>query len=104
MIPLPAAAVERKCPTTIFCTDRIESLGNFCQRGLPVNRVKSAVGPASQRRGQPVGVVLIEVESLRFLTQIPVRTGMRLVTAHSYNLPPLRNHFNAAVDVTQDAR
>src|SRR4051812_28738465 len=75
MIPLPAAAVERKRPTTMFCTDRTESLGNFCQRGLPVNRVKSTIGAASQRRGQPVGVILIEIEPLRFLTQIPLCTG-----------------------------
>src|SRR4249920_1063345 len=54
MISLPTAAIERKRLTTMFCTDRVESLSNFRQRGFPVNCVKPAVGAASQRGSQPV--------------------------------------------------
>jgi hypothetical protein len=53
-------------------------LGDFRQRGVPVDRVKAAIRATAERRGQTISMVLVEVEAVGFLTEVPVRARCAL--------------------------
>ena len=81
VVPLPAAAVVEDRRAAVGVAHVGEAGGDLADRGVPVDLLEGAVGPAAQRRGEAVRTVLVVVEAQRLLARVAVRRGMGLVAA-----------------------
>ena len=104
VVALAAAAVVEDRLAAVLVPDRAQALGDLADRGVPVDLLEGAVGPAAQRRGQPVARVLVVVEALRLLAGVAVRARAGLVTADPTQMAVLDLDLDAAVEAAEDAR
>jgi hypothetical protein len=81
MVALPAAPVVEDRLPAVQVADRSEPLRDLADRRAPVDRLEASVRPATKGRRQPIGVVLVVVETRRLLAGIPRRARMGLVAA-----------------------
>jgi len=103
VVALSAAAVERERLAAVLGPDRVQTGRDLGERGVPQDRLVRSVGTAPKRRRQAIGVVAVPLETLRLLTEIPLRARVRAVAAHACDLAPLGRDLEAAVHVTEDA-
>src|ERR1700674_1182507 len=98
MISLPAAAVIENARAAPGFAHAEKAGGDLANRGVPVDLLKRAVGPAPHRRGQPIAPVLVVVQTLRLLAGVAARRDVGAVTADPRDQAPLDLDFDSAVD------
>ena len=103
MIALAAAAVERKALAAMAIDDVAQSCGDLGNRGVPVDRVKAAIGAPAQRRGQAIAVMGIEGNARGLVAEIAVGFRVVAVAAHFRDAVIFDQHFEAAIDVAEIA-
>jgi hypothetical protein len=77
VIALAAAAIEREALAAMAIDDVAQSGGNLGNRGVPVDRVKAAIGAPAQRRGQAIAVMCIERNARGLVAEIAF--GFRVI-------------------------
>ena len=100
MISLTAATVIKDFITAVRVTNGGEALHDLAGRGVPIDDFEGTVWLASQRRCYSVLTVLIVIQPRCFLTEIPLRRGVILVTTDTHNLTIIFTtglNFNTAV-------
>jgi hypothetical protein len=103
MVSLPATADKGKGVATVGVTDRSQSLGNVAKRLIPTDADKTTIRLALERMGQPVGVVLVVVETRSLVAQVALGTWMRRIATYLLQMAIDNVDLQAAVTGTQDA-
>ena len=106
VVPLPATPVvedRRAAPGVAHVGEAGRHLGD---RGVPVDLLEGAVGPAAHGRGEAVRTVLVVVEPQGLLARVAVRRRMGLVPADAREpaaVVTAEAHLDAAVALAEDA-
>jgi hypothetical protein len=104
MIALTAAAIERDGFAAVALDQIAQARRDFGNRGVPADLVKAAVGPAPQRRGQPVAVMRIEGNPRGLVAEITLGLGIVAVAAHLGDPVAFDQDLDPAIDVADVAR
>jgi hypothetical protein len=103
MVALAAAAIKRKALAAVAVHDLAQSCGDFRNRRVPVDRVKTAVGAAAQRRGQAIPVMGVEGDACCLVAEITFRFRIVAVAADFCDAVVIDQHLQAAINVAQIA-
>ena len=103
MVALAAAAIEREALAAVAIHDLAQFRGDLRNRRIPVDRIKTAVGAAAQRRGQAIPVMGVEGDARRLVAEIALRFRIVAVAAHFGDAVVIDQHLEAAIDVAQIA-
>ena len=103
VVALAAAAVVEDLVPAVVLGDALEAHRDLGDRGVPVDLLVAAVRPATQRRGQPRGGVLVVVEAQRLVAGVALRRRVVLVAANLGQVPSFGLDDDAAVALTEDA-
>ncbi len=106
MIALPAAAVVEDRFAAVRIADRGETCRDFTDRGIPVNFFEGSVGATSQRLGQAVRVVLVEIQARGLFAGVTLGARMRIVAADAHkpsSIITAQLNLDAAVALAKDA-
>ena len=106
MIALAAATVIEDRLAAVRVAHRTQLLGNFGDRGIPVDRLVAAVVATAHGRGQSVGPVLVVIQPRGLVAQVAPRGGVILVAAGTCDLFAVFGQLDlhAAIQRAQDAR
>src|SRR6185437_4882708 len=104
MIALASASIERDRLAAMAFNQVAQARGDFADRGVPVDLVKAAVGPAAERRGQPVAVMRIEGNPRGLVAEIAFRFRMVAVAPHLGDPAVIDEDLDPAIDIADVAR
>ena len=97
MISLAASTVIEDAAAAPSLAHLEKAIRHLPDSSIPVDFLEGAVWPASQRGGQAVTPVLIEVDALRFLACIPLRCDMIAIAADPRDATSIEFPLDAAV-------